>query len=60
MNRERALKIVLVIAGLIFLFTLDDVSVAERMAMAADPAGIRTDDPWRVGYSRNFPTARGG
>jgi hypothetical protein len=23
--------------------------------MAAEPAGIRTDDPWRVCHSRNFP-----
>ena len=38
MNRERALKVVLVLVGLIFLawcLPADDVSMAERVAMAA-------------------------
>ena len=48
MNRERLLKAVLVVVGLIFVFAvypLHDVFVAERLAMAAQPTGIRADDP---------------
>ncbi len=31
---------------LVWCLPVDDVSVVERMAMAAEPAGIRADDPW--------------
>src|SRR5579863_8616742 len=36
----------------------DDVSMAERMAMAAESAGIRANDPRRVRHTRYFPTVR--
>jgi len=34
------------------------VPVAQWLAMAAEPAGIRADDPWSLCHAGNFPTAR--
>ena len=43
MNRERALQLVLMVVGVIFLVggvSADDVLMAERLAVAAASAGI--------------------
>ena len=37
--------------------SVDDVSMAGRVAMATESAGIRADDPWRVCHAWDFPTA---
>ena len=59
MNRERVLKVVLVLVGLIFLFAVYPLMMflwPKRLALAAESAGIRADDPGRVCHARHFPT----
>jgi hypothetical protein len=61
MRRERALKVLLVLVGLIFLFAVYPLMIylwPSGWRWQPNRGGERADDPWGLCHARSLPPAR--